>query len=803
MTNPRTLAAGIVPFGFALATVFNGDGTVQAQQGYQRPLKSVLDVLHSPRLPQALPSPTCDRLLLVQVQRYPPVADLAKPFLKLAGLRIDPVTNGPHAPPRVVGLTLLKIADGGRREAKLPTPPRLGLPLWSPDGKRLAFTNTTDRGFIELWVADADTGDARPVPGLRINAGYGVPVQWLPDGKTLLCQAVPVGRGLPPAVARVPTGPTVQESAGKPSPVRTFQDLLQNAHDEDLFDYYAACQLVVVDPDAGRVTAVGKPGVVRTALASPDGRYFLVVTQHRPYSYLLPANAFPQEVEVWDRDGKPVHRVASLPLAEQVPIEGVPTGPRLWHWRPTAPATLAWVEALDGGDPRRNVPHRDRVLLHEAPFHGPPKEWLRTPERFAGITWGEQGGLALVRDFARKRRWAETYLYDAEKPAQPGRLVWSLSVNDRYKDPGEPALRTLPTGGRVFRQHGGHIYLLGKGATPKGERPFLDEMDLQTLKTRRLVHCREGAYEPVLALLADDGSSFLTRHESPAEPPNYFVRSADGKRALTDFRDPTPQLHGISRHLVTYRRDDGVPLSFTLYLPPGYQKGQRLPALVWAYPREFVDAGTAGQMTGSPGRFLTLSGPSHLFVLLQGYAVLDGAAMPVVGDPDTVNNTYLDQIVSNARAAIRKADEMGVIDPKRVAVGGHSYGAFMTANLLAHSDLFRAGIARSGAYNRTLTPFGFQNERRTLWEAPDVYVKLSPFLHADKIKAPLLLIHGEADNNPGTFPVQSERLYHAVKGNGGTVRFVSLPHESHGYLARESVEHTLYEMIAWLDRYLK
>jgi dipeptidyl aminopeptidase/acylaminoacyl peptidase len=803
MTTPRSLAAGIVPFGFALATALNGDGTLQAQPGYQKPPRAVLDALHAPRLPRAVVSPTRDRILLVTSERYPPLADLAAPYLSLAGLRIDPATNGPHASRRVVGLTLLTVADGSRREVTLPPAPRLSLPRWSPDGRHFAFTHTTDKA-VELWLGDADNGATRRVAGLRVNAAYATAVHWMPGSKSVLCLAVPRDRGRPPAPPRVPAGPTIQESSGKASPVRTYRDLLHGAHDEDLFDYYAAAQLALVNAESGKILRVGEPAVIRSAAPSPDGRYFLIVRNHRPYSYLLPAWAFPQEIEVWDRRGKVVYRVASLPLAEHVPIEGVPTGPRQGQWRPTAPAALVWVEALDGGDPRRRVPHRDRVLLHEAPFHGPAKEWLRTPERFASITWGEKGGLALVKDYGRKRRWQRTYLFDAEKPGQPGRLLWSRSVHDHYNDPGLPALRTLPTGGRVFRQSGNRIYLLGKGATPRGDRPFLDEFDLETLETRRLFRSGEGCYEPVLSVLADDASRFLTRHESPHDPPNYFVHSAGGgKRALTSFPDPVPLLRGITRQLVTYQRDDGVALSFTLYLPPGYKKGKRLPAVVWAYPQEYVDKRTAGQVTGSPNRFASFSGSSHLFLLLEGYAILDGASMPVVGDPETVNNTYVEQIVSSARAAIRKAGELGVIDPKRVAVGGHSYGAFMTANLLAHSDLFRAGIARSGAYNRTLTPFGFQNERRTLWEAPDLYFKVSPFLHAHKIKAPLLLIHGEADNNEGTFTVQSERLYHAVKGNGGTVRLVLLPFESHGYAARESVEHTLYEMIAWLDRHVR
>jgi dipeptidyl aminopeptidase/acylaminoacyl peptidase len=786
-----------------VAALLLSGAPAEAQPGYRKPPREVLDILQAPPTPQVSVSPARDRLLLLQSERYPGVADLAEPMLRLAGLRINPANNGPHRPPRVVGLTLVNLADGKRQQVEIPVKPHLGAVAWSPDGKQFAFTQTTPKA-VELWLGDAATGRATAVKGLALNAALGAPLQWLPDGKTLLCQAVPAGRGKAPEAPRVPAGPTVQESTGKASPVRTFQDLLKDAHDEDLFDHYAAAQLLLYDTQTRQARRVGRAGVIAAASPSPDGRYLLVSRLRRPYSYLLPLFAFPREVEVWDRSGKVVHKVASLPLADQVPIEGVRTGPRNVHWRPTEPATLCWAEALDGGDPRKEVPHRDRLLTHKAPFAGPPAELFKTVHRFTEVSWGEKGGLAVVREYDRKRRWERVFFLSADRPGEEARLVWDRSVQDRYKDPGTPLLRLLPSGHRALRMHEGHIYLAGRGASPQGDRPFLDRLDLKTLKSERLFRCAERSYEEVLALLTEDGSRLLTRHESPAEPPNYFVRAGGAaKKALTDFTDPAPQLRGVTRKLVTYKRADGVPLSLTLYLPAGHKEGQRLPAVLWAYPREYVSAATAGQVSGSPYRFTTPAGASHLFFLTQGYAILDGATMPVVGDPETANNTFVEQIVSSAKAALDKADELGVIDRGRVGVGGHSYGAFMTANLLAHSDLFRAGIARSGAYNRTLTPFGFQNERRTFWEAPEVYLKVSPFAHAHKIKRPLLLIHGEADNNSGTFPLQSERLYHAVKGNGGTVRYVSLPYESHGYVARESIEHTLHEMLAWFDRHVK
>jgi dipeptidyl aminopeptidase/acylaminoacyl peptidase len=789
---------------FALILLLALPATIFSQGGYQRPAKAITDILDAQPTPSVSISPTRDRMLLLEMSSYPTIAELAEPMLRLAGMRINPNTNGPQRAGRFTGLRLRFIGDGKEIKVAIPAGAALGMPNWSPDGSRFAFTNTSSNA-VELWIGDASTGAVRRMPGVKLNATYGDAVQWMPDSRTLIVQTVPVARGAIPAAPKVPAGPTIQENYGKATPAWTYQDLLKNKHDEDLFDYYFTSQLALLDSRLGRMTPIGKPAVYSTADPSPDGKHFLVVRIHKPYSYLHPANAFPKDVEVWDRAGRVVHKLASLPLQDQVPIEGVPTGPRGYSWRPTSDSTLVWVEALDGGDTRKKASVRDRVLMLKAPFEGEPTELAKTEHRFAGMTGGERSGVVLIRDMDRTRRWTRTFLYNADSPSQAARVIWDRSMQDRYNDPGQPVMRVTATGQRAMLMHGSSIYLSGQGSSPQGDRPFLDRFDLTTLKSDRLFQCDEQSYESFVALLSDDGAKFITRWETQNDPPNYYLRAAGSgeKQALTAFKDPMPQLRTISKQLVRYKRADGVDLSFTLYLPPDYKPGTRLPALVWAYPQEFTDAGTAGQVTGSTNRFTTIGGASHLFLLLAGYAILDNATMPVIGDPETMNNTYVEQIAESAKAAIDKADEMGVIDRQRVGVGGHSYGAFMTANLLAHTDLFRAGLARSGAYNRTLTPFGFQSERRTFWEAPEMYFKVSPFMFAHKLKEPILLIHGEADNNPGTHPIQSDRFYQALKGNGGNVRYVTLPLESHGYAARESIEHTLWEMISWMDRYVK
>ncbi len=795
---------------------------VAGDTGYQKPPKAVLDILNAPDAPQIVVSPAKDQILLIDGVRYPSIADLAQPMLRLAGLRFNGNTNGLHRSgqrgSQIVGLTLVKIADGTATKVVLPANPNVAISIpspggapfraperpssWSADGKYIAFTNSTANA-IELWILDTAMAKARKIPGVTINGAYGEPVQWMADQRTLLVQAIPAGRGKAPTEPIVPKGPTIQENNGKKAPVWTFEDLLKNNHDEDLFDYYTTAQLGAVDVATGKWTPIGKPSIFQTADPSPDGKFILVARVHRPYSYLVTHTNFPKDVEVWDRSGALAHTVANLPLQEQVQNNGVPVGPREYGWRPTEPATLVWAEALDEGNPRAKVPFRDRIVLQKAPFEDKPTELTKTQFRFTDINFSEKNGLALVNEYDRLTRWRRTWIVNLDKPGEALRKLWDRADQDHYGNPGTAVMKMLPNGQRVMAQNGNSIFLTGLGGSLDGDRPFLDQLDLGTLQPKRIYRSAEKTYESVMALLADDGSKFLTRFESPTDPPNILVRSGSNKRALTNFTDPAPQVRKIRQQLVTYKRPDGVDLSFTLYLPADHKEGVRLPTVIWAYPREYTDPKTASQVTGSPYRFTNIEGMSHLFFLTQGYAVLDNAAMPVVGDSETVNNTYLDQIVASAKAAIDKASDMGVTDRDRVGVGGHSYGAFMTANLLAHSDLFRAGIARSGAYNRTLTPFGFQQELRTIWEAPELYFKVSPFLYAHKINTPILLIHGEADNNSGTFPVQSERFYHALKGNGKVVRYVTLPLESHGYQARQSLQHVLYEMISWFDKYVK
>jgi dipeptidyl aminopeptidase/acylaminoacyl peptidase len=782
-------------------------GTAPGQTPYKVPPAEIAAILDAPPPPRVVLSPTRDAMLLVQSKLYPSIEELAQPILRIAGVRINPRLGASQRLTHIFGLSIRPLDGSPARRVELSDGATIHSPTWSHDGRRIAFERDVQDG-VELWIADAATGRAKAIAGVRLNdvlAGRGGTFAWLRDNRHILARLVPEGRGPAPAAPRAPAGPNVQETAGRRSQMPTFQDLLASAHDEELFEHFATSQLARIDTESGEVERIGAPALIMASEASPDEKYLLVSTVRRPLSYRVPFMYFTRKTEVWDASGRPVATVADLPISDEIPRQGVPTGPRNVGWQPLHDARLLWTEALDGGDPRKKVPHRDKLMGLAAPFTDGPREVMKTTHRLIGMIWFAEKDHVLIGEFDRDRRWRTNSLVDLTRPEESPKVLFDLSVNDAYGDPGRPVLATRPDGQTTILQDGDAIYLVGQGASPEGSRPFLDKMDLKTGAKDRLFRCAPRVYEVPLGFIGDSRGNILIEHESNQEPPNEFtVDLSSGRRTkLTDNRDPAPRLSAARKELITYRRADGVTLSGTLYLPADYKEGTRLPLIIWAYPLEYSDPDTAGQVRTSPYEFPAVMGPSPLFFVLQGYALLDNATMPVVGDPETMNDTYIEQISASARAAIETLDKKGIIDPRRVGVGGHSYGAFMTANLLAHTDLFAAGIARSGAYNRSLTPFGFQTERRSYWEATDLYTKMSPFSHANKINEPILLIHGEADNNTGTFPIQSERLYQAIKGHGGTARLVMLPHESHAYRARESVLHVVAEMLDWADRYVK
>jgi dipeptidyl aminopeptidase/acylaminoacyl peptidase len=781
------------------------------QIAYQKPPEPIASLVEAPLPPAAQINPTRDWMLLLEQPGYPSIEELAQPELRLAGLRINPQTNGPSRSGSYNGMQVKNLQTLETYPISgLPVGPRIGDLRWSVDGKQFAFTITQTNG-IAIWVGDVQSRKVRQVTEAKVNDAIGgSPFQWL-GNQQLLVRMIAPDRGNTPQAPPAPSGPIAQESQGTQTNLRTYQDLLQNAFDEAQFEYYAKAQLYLVDIKTRRAPrSVAPAGMVSGMSVSPNGEYILVETINKPFSYLVPFRNFPTDYTVYSADGKFVQRIASIPLVEQLPkgFGAVRTGRRNIAWRSDQAATLYWVEALDGGDPKQEAAWRDRLYLWEAPFDKAPAESISFEYRFSGITWGDER-LAIANEFWWPTRQMLTSRFEPGNIASRT-ILQKRSSQDRYNDPG--SFLTTPNAWGEYTllrsEDGDKLYLSGQGASPEGNRPFIREFSLSTGETRELWRSQAPFYENPVAVLNPATGSAIIRRESPTMPPNYYRHNwTNGERTnLTDFKNPYPALEGVDKQVVQFEREDGVGLQGDLYLPKGYNpaKDGTLPVLMWAYPIEFKSKDDAGQVQGSPYEFVRLSWGSPLYWVTRGYAVLDRAAMPIVGEGDAEpNDSFVKQLVANAKAAIDKLADMGVADRKRIAVGGHSYGAFMTANLMAHSDLFAAGIARSGAYNRTLTPFGFQNEERSYWDAPEVYNTMSPFMNADQINEPLLLIHGEADNNSGTFPIQSERLYQAINGLGGKARLVLLPHESHSYRAKESVLHMLWEMDGWLEKHLK
>ncbi|MFO7662170.1 MAG: prolyl oligopeptidase family serine peptidase, partial [Chloroflexota bacterium] len=693
----------------------------QTPATWQSPPAEWLKVFDAPQLPSVWTDPTGKYMLLADPISYPSLAELAAPMHKLAGIRVNPANNGYQGEHGYTSPRLVPVNGGATTPLNLPANSELYNVAWTVDGGRFALTvGHTDH--FSLWVGSVD-GKLTRIENLALNPLMGNAVSWLPDQKRLLVRRIPE-RGPAPEPPVIPAGPMIVEGAGT-SARSTYEarNLLETAYDDALFEYYITSELAIVDPATGKVKIIGAPDFYTTADFSPDGKYILVERLVGPWSHEVALWRFASEIEVWDSEGDLVANVASMPLADAVPIHGVPLGPRSVEWRPTAPHTLFWVEALDGGNPVVEAPYRDRLMRLDAPFTGEPEEVFRAEHRILPYlnAWSADDGTLMMTQHERMRRWRYVWLLDVDKGTS--RLWYECDEDDSYKDPGSPVLRPLPNGQRVLRQNGDTVYFSGTGATDEGDRPFLDLRHLETGETERLFRCDPDRYEYFVSFAGDE-NRFVLRSESAVDVPNYYlatfgdkVDAAEGEATrklsrvlITRFEDPTPELRQIQKRIVQYEREDGVPLSFHLHLPPGYKEGTPLPTVLYAYPLEYSGATTAGQVRGSTQRFMRLYGATHLYFLLNGYAVLDRTSMPMIGDPETTYDTFVPQLVADAEAAVAKAVEMGVADPERIGVIGHSHGGLMVANLLAHTDLFKAGIARSGSYNKTNQPFGFQSE---------------------------------------------------------------------------------------------
>jgi len=783
----------------------------QENLGYQKPPQEILDLVDIERAPSVLLNDAKTHMVLLYRSGYKSIAELSQEELRLGGLRIDPKTN---IGSRVNYINNIKVQNlkAGQTEAfevkGLPANARLTNFRWSPDQSKIAFTNTVSTG-VEVWVFDLASSSVKKLTDANVNANIGDVINWFHDGQYLLVKMISKDRQpLINTNDAIPTGPTISTNDGKKAQNRTYQDLLKNKTDEHNFEQLALSEIYKIDLNGTK--SLWLPSAIYKNISfSPDGNYVMVSTAEKPFSYLVPYNRFPSKTTIYDHNGKKVETVLEIPLIEDLPqgFMAVRTGKRRFSWRSDKPSTLIYAEALDDGDPQKQVEYRDEVFQLNAPFKGKGQSIFKTKNRFSGIQWGDDK-VAIGYDYWWNTRNTKTYLFNPSYPSQEPKIISDRNYQDQYSDPGSFVSKRNAMGSSILAIKDGNLFLLGDGYSPEGQFPFLDQYNIKSGKTQRLY---QSAYKDKIEDLRNydvTKNELLVRIESSNEYPNYYFRILKSSKLnqLTHFENPFKSIQNVHKEVIHYKRADGLDLSGTLYLPVGYDtiKKEKLPLIIWAYPTEYKDKSSAGQSTQNPNEFTYPYYGSMIYWVTRGYAVLDDASFPIVGEGDTEpNDNFREQLVANGKAAIDAVDAMGYIDRNRVAVGGHSYGAFMVANLLTHSDLFAAGIARSGAYNRTLTPFGFQSEERSYWDAPEIYYEMAPFMHADKMKHPLLLIHGAADNNSGTYPMQSERYFNALKGLGATVRLVVLPKESHGYSAKESVLHVLWEQDEWLEKYVK
>lgn len=784
--------------------------SVNAQENitYQKPPKEILELVNAPLAPSVRIDDKGDFAILLYRDNFKSIEELSEKELRIAGIRVNPLINSATGQTYYNDIKLKKVADNQLISiTNLPLKPLMASFSWSPDQTKMAFTQTTETG-VELWVLDLKTATAKKLTEANLNNNLGRSSTWFKDSKSLLVSIVPAQRkAIKEADKVVPTGPTVSTNFGEKAQNRTYQDLLKNNVDEDNFELLATAELYKVNVD-GSQQLWKSAAMYRGLDFSPNGQYVLVSEIKKPFSYIVPMFRFPYVVNLYDVEGNFVKQIQEVPLIEVLPkgFMAVQKGMRQLNWRNDHAATLVWTEALDDGDPAKEVEYRDEVFQLTAPFTQTPISILKVKNRFSRIIWGDEQ-TAIAMDNWRDNRNTKTYVFNPSNNKIKPTIISDRNYQDTYSDPGNFVTKRNEFGEDVLELDNNQAYLIGDGFSEKGKFPFVDKLHLKTQKTDRLYHSKlTNQLENIINSFNIGKGEILVRIESKNEYPNYFIRNfrKNSLKAVTKFENPYKSLQDIHNEVITYKRYDGLDLSAKLYLPVGYEKGKKYPMVMWAYPREFKDKSSAAQVTANPNEFIYPSYGSPIYWVTRGYVVLDDAAFPIVGEgTEEPNDTFVKQLVGNAKAAIDAVDAMGYIDRTKVAVGGHSYGAFMTANLLSHSNLFAAGIARSGAYNRTLTPFGFQGEERSYWEAPETYNIMSPFMNAHKMKHPLLLVHGEVDNNSGTFPIQSERYFNALKGLGATVRYVVLPNESHGYRAKESVLHLLWEQDQWLETYVK
>jgi dipeptidyl aminopeptidase/acylaminoacyl peptidase len=739
---------------------------------------------------------------------YKGIEDLSIEEMKLGGMRTNPLNNTSARDTTYHNITHLDVDNGKESPISgLPQELKIVMTAYNFYQDHFAFLNVLNND-LELWVIDCKSLEAKKVCN-QINNNTGSPYIWLKDNRLLVNVVAKNRQNLINKKEQLPVGPVVMNNDGESFENRTYQDLLTDEIDEFNFEQLVLSDIYLVDLD-GQKTLWKEGGMHDGMSLSPDGNFIMLSEIQKPFAYTVPYDRFAYKTSIYDIEGNHVHLVVDTPLIDKLPqgFMAVSTGRRGLRWRSDQPSTLVWIEAQDGGDPANSVEYRDFVYEQIVPFNGEPRLMFKTKDRFAGIYFGNDN-LALIYERWWANRNQRMILFNPQN-LEESTLVDERNYQNLYDNPGQFTMIKNQYLHHVLHiEDDGVMYLSGDGVHPGGRRNFIDKYNYKTGEKVRLFECNEpDMQEDISFVLNAKEGNIITVIQSKSDYPNFYKRNiyTGDKVNIRKFDNPFKILGGIHKEQVTYTRADGLELKATMYLPVGHTiaSAKDLPMIMYAYPTEYKDKSTASQRSDAAEDFIYPFWGSMLYWANRGYVILDDVSFPIIGEGDTQpNDTYVTQLVDSAKAAIDYMVGRGIVDRNKIGVAGHSYGGFMVAMLLTHTDFFAAGVARSGAYNRTLTPFGFQSEERNYWQAKDVYNAMNPFMDADKMKTPMLLIHGKEDNNPGTFTIQSERYFAALKSQGANVRLVLLPLESHSYAGEESIMHVLAEQDDWFEKYLK
>ncbi|MDQ2666797.1 MAG: prolyl oligopeptidase family serine peptidase [Gemmatimonadota bacterium] len=840
------------------------DKALLATERYIRPPAEVAKLVTAPRqLNSTLTQQSPDKahFLVVHGEGLGIEAKFAKPHYYFGGLQVDYRAN------RLRSFTsrgqrsfeIVDALSGARVSVKAPEGTTMSSPSWSPNGMQLAyFVNFDDASYV--YVADARSGASRRLSGRAALPVLSTSLAWTPDGNAVYSVMIPSPRMPMPKEAIEAEGPIVRMTGGAKNKTPTYASLMQTPLEKAQLEYYATGQLARVDMK-GVVKAIGAPALIDSIDVAPDGEYLRVGLIQKPFSYLVPVTAFGAHEELWSSDGRVIATLTRRPLRESDASGGddaasgrggaaSDSAKRAFTWAPSgglaylaqdpaprrargAVATAAPVtDSSDAAptDSARGPRRKDRLFVWSAPFvAGSAKPVAESDNRIAGFVYTADGKWVLLSEVAGTA--THTYAIQPSDPSKRHTIFRAVgaqagfgggrgaggggrggaSDDAFYANPGTVVLRQT-AGGRtaVVSADGKSVFLEGthyaKDAANVAPRTFVDKVDLATGTKTRLFESDTALFESAPVPVDNDFSKFVVTRETEKVVPDQWLRDRNtGQlKQLTENKDVTPDVTGMTRRSIQVTRADGKTLWVNVTFPPGYREGTRLPAMFWFYPYEYADQESYDhtKRTLNKHKFPTAAPRSIEIMATQGYAIVQ-PDIPIFGTAGRLNDNYVNDLRNGLTAVIDELDKRGIIDRGRLGIGGHSYGAFSTVNAMVNLPYFKAGIAGDGNYNRTLTPNGFQSERRDLWEARETYLAMSPFLYADRLQGALLMYHSLEDQNTGTDPSNSVRLFHALQGMGKQASLYMYPYEDHGPLIEETLLDQWGRWVAWLDLYVK